>query len=131
MGRKKRLWHPAYFDHVVVRGNNRQVIFTEKQDFQEFFRAINYVYDQYPFELLAYCLMNNHYHLLIRSRTPLSKTMMMLNRRYLYWPSLRKSLLFRHGVNGTRATRGEPLHPPKSSAYKNSSRKRTRALPIF
>lgn len=82
MGRKKRLWHPAYFDHVVVRGNNRQVIFTEKQDFQEFFRALNYVYDQYPFELLAYCLMNNHYHLLIRSRTPLSKTMMMLNRRY-------------------------------------------------
>lgn len=30
----------------------------------------------------AYCLMNNHYHLLIRSRTPFSKTMMLLNRRY-------------------------------------------------
>lgn len=82
MGRKRRLWHPHYFDHVVMRGNNRQVIFAEQQDFTEFFRALHYVYDQYPFELLAYYLMNNHYHLLIRSATPLSKTMMLLNRRY-------------------------------------------------
>ena len=82
MGRNKRLWHPNYYDHVVVRGNNRQVIFAEQQDFAEFFRALHYVADKYPFELLAYCLMNNHYHLLIRSKTPLSKTMMMLNRRY-------------------------------------------------
>lgn len=82
MGRTKRLWHPDYFDHVVVRGNNRQVIFAEQQDFAEFFRALHYVYDQYPFELIAFCLMNNHYHLLIRSETPLSKTMMLLNRRY-------------------------------------------------
>ncbi|MER1957476.1 MAG: transposase [Solibacillus sp.] len=82
MGRKKRLWHPQYFDHVVMRGNNRQVIFAEQQDFAEFFRALHYTYDKYPFELLAYCLMNNHYHLLILSKTPLSKTMMLLNRRY-------------------------------------------------
>lgn len=82
MGRIKRQWHPHYFDHVVVRGNNRQVIFKEAEDFAEFLRVLHYVYDQYPFTLLSYCLMNNHYHLLIRSHTPLSKTMMMINRRY-------------------------------------------------
>lgn len=82
MGRKKRQWHPHYFDHIVVRGNNRQIIFNEAEDFAEFFRVLDYVHDQFPFTMLAYCLMNNHYHLLIRSETPLSKTMMMINRRY-------------------------------------------------
>lgn len=82
MGRTKRKWHPHYFDHVVVRGNNRQVIFHEAADFAEFFRILHYVHSQNPFTLLAYCIMNNHYHLLIRSETPLSKSMMMINRRY-------------------------------------------------
>lgn len=82
MGRGRRLWHPHYFDHVVVRGNNRQVIFREAEDFAMFIRVLHYVHGQYPFQLLAYCLMNNHFHLLIRTETPLSKTMMMINRRY-------------------------------------------------
>lgn len=82
MGRLKRKWHPRYFDHVVVRGNNRQHIFKEPADFAEFFRVLHYVYDRAPFTLIAYCLMNNHFHMLIRSDIPLSKIMMRINRRY-------------------------------------------------
>lgn len=45
-------------------------------------RAFNYTYSKYPFTLLAYCIMTNHYHLLIRSEVDLSKVMAYINRRY-------------------------------------------------
>lgn len=44
MGRIKRKWSPYYFDHIVVRGNNRQAIFKEAADFAEFFRVLHYVH---------------------------------------------------------------------------------------
>ncbi|WP_449441886.1 transposase [Ureibacillus acetophenoni] len=43
---------------------------------------LHYVYDKYSYTLVAYCLMNNDFHLLIRSEVPLSKVMMVINRRY-------------------------------------------------
>lgn len=83
MPRKKRIWSPYHFNHVVMRGNNRQNIFNTPQDIHEFFRIIYYTYHKYPFTLVAYCIMSNHYHLLIRSpEVPLGKIMAIINRRY-------------------------------------------------
>lgn len=49
----------------------------------EFFRVMHYSYMKHPFTLLAYCVMTNHYHLLIRSpEAPLGKVMGHINRRY-------------------------------------------------
>lgn len=83
MPRKKRSWNPTLFYHVVMRGNNRQIIFQNEEDYAEFFRSMHYTYDQYTFHLVAYCMMNNHYHLLIRSpNEPLGKVMGTINKRY-------------------------------------------------
>ncbi|MFD1929302.1 transposase [Sporosarcina siberiensis] len=83
MARKNRIWNPRYFDHVIMRGNNRQDIFRTKADFDEFFRVLHYAYMKYPFQIVAYCIMTNHYHLLIRSpEVPLGKIMALINRRY-------------------------------------------------
>ena len=83
MPRRKRFWHPHLFFHVVMRGNNRQNIFNEQSDMNEFFRVLAYVFDKYPFTIISYCIMTNHYHLLIRSsEVPLSKIMMLVNKRY-------------------------------------------------
>ncbi len=66
-----------------MRGNNRQPIFGSHRDKLEMMRIFHYVYDKSPFEILAYCFMTNHYHLLIKSqRDPLSKIMALINRRY-------------------------------------------------
>lgn len=71
------------FNHVVMRGNNRQDIFKDKADVAEFFRVLHYSYMKHPFTLSAYCIMTNHYHLLIRSpEAPLGKVMALINRRY-------------------------------------------------
>lgn len=83
MPRKQRIWYPNRFYHIVMRGNNRQTIFSNQEDVREFFRVLQYVYDKIPFSMVAYCLMNNHYHLLLRSpKEPLSTLMMHVNRRY-------------------------------------------------
>jgi REP element-mobilizing transposase RayT len=66
-----------------MRGNNRQNIFINDGDFTLFFRALHYAYSKYPFHIIAYCIMNNHYHLLIRStEAPLSDIMALVNKRY-------------------------------------------------
>lgn len=83
MARKNRRWDPNKFDHVVMRGNNRQNIFSNKADMKELIRIFHYAHMKHPFTLIAYCMMTNHYHLLIRSpEVPLGKIMALINRRY-------------------------------------------------
>ena len=83
MGRNRRIWNPDAYEHVVMRGNNRQAIFQEEADKAAFFRILTYVHTKHPFTILAYCLMTNHYHMLLRSpEVPLGKVMALINKRY-------------------------------------------------
>lgn len=83
MGRMRRIWQPEVYYHVTMRGNNRQNIFLNDGDFALFFRSLHFAYSKYPFTIIAYCIMNNHYHLLIRSmEVPLSSVMALVNKRY-------------------------------------------------
>ncbi len=83
MVRRKRNWHPNGFYHIIVRGNNRQNIFRGDQDVNEYYRILNYVFDKYPFDIFAYCIMTNHLHFLLKSpNVPIGKLMMPINRRY-------------------------------------------------
>lgn len=83
MGRNPRIWTPEIFEHVVMRGNNKQTLFKSKADVNAFFRILEYTYSKHPFTIVAYCLMTNHYHLLIRSpEVPLGKIMAIINKRY-------------------------------------------------
>jgi len=54
--------------HVINRGNNRQRVFAKKGDFDAFLAAIAELKERKPFELYGYCLLDNHFHLLIRPR---------------------------------------------------------------
>lgn len=83
LARKKRIWSPHHFFHIVMRGNNRQSIFNNEVDFREFFRVVQYAHQKYSFTIISYCIMTNHYHLLIQSpEVPLGKVMAIINRRY-------------------------------------------------
>ncbi|AQQ54088.1 transposase [Planococcus lenghuensis] len=80
---RKRTFHPSSYYHVIMRGNNRQPIFSSKEDMFELRRAFLHVYHRYPFQMLAFCFMTNHYHLLIKTDgAPLHKIMALVNRRY-------------------------------------------------
>jgi putative transposase len=65
--------------HVINRGNNRQPVFLKAGDFEAFLKALADLKERRPFELYGYCLLTNHFHLLIRvAETPISRIMQSL-----------------------------------------------------
>ena len=52
--------------HVISRGNNRATVFHDAQDYDHFGELIAAAGERRPIRLLAYCLMPNHIHLVLR-----------------------------------------------------------------
>jgi putative transposase len=83
MGRKRRAWNKHSFYHIVSRRNHREALFLDQGDFKTFFHILGRIYHKYPFELPCFCLMTNHYHLMLRSKEhSISTIMSLLNKRY-------------------------------------------------
>jgi REP element-mobilizing transposase RayT len=53
--------------HITSRGNAKEVIFLLEKDFTDFLGVLGLVVKRYHFILPAYCLMKNHYHLLMET----------------------------------------------------------------
>jgi REP element-mobilizing transposase RayT len=87
MARKPRIEYEGAFYHIITRGNQRQKIFKDPVDYQQYLQFLTIYKNRYSFFLYAYVLMGNHVHLLIETReTPLSKILQGLNQRYtLYY----------------------------------------------
>lgn len=76
MGRPERIHIPGRIHHVMARGNGGQAIFTQPNDWHEFTTVLASVKRTSDFSLHAYCLMPNHFHLLLKTgNDPLSKFM--------------------------------------------------------
>lgn len=69
MGREKRINQPGFIYHVINRGNNRQAVFFDEEDFLKYLGLLYRFKKKYEFKLFAYCLMTNHVHLLIKVGT--------------------------------------------------------------
>ncbi|WP_233189638.1 transposase [Sporosarcina sp. P7] len=82
MARRKRNWRPSVYYHVVMRGNNRQNIYSTEEDMLHLMRCIGHASIDYHFTVVAFCIMTNHYHILIQSEDNLSKIMRHINRKY-------------------------------------------------
>jgi REP element-mobilizing transposase RayT len=69
--------------HVVARGNERRLIYRDDNDRATFLELLALTLERHGWQLLAYCLMGNHYHLLVRTQNPdLARGMHYLNARY-------------------------------------------------
>lgn len=92
MGRQARQLSATGIYHVVFRGINRQHLFEGESDFNYFLEGLQHLKSEIEFEIHAYCLMNNHVHLLIREKQVgdislimkrlLTKYAMYFNRKY-------------------------------------------------
>lgn len=73
--------------HIILRGNAKQDIFLDKQDFGKFLKEICNTKEKYQYELYAYCLMTNHVHLILHDKNDnLSKALQSLTVSYSsYW----------------------------------------------
>ncbi len=86
MPRQARQKSESGIYHIMLRGINRQQIFEDDDDCQEFLCALKAAKAISGFQLFAYCLMGNHVHLLLKTGAePLEQLMKRLAGRYVYW----------------------------------------------
>ncbi len=82
MARKPRIEIPGFY-HIVNRGVEQRVIFEESEDYEYFEELMCFYAKSYGVVVHNYCLMGNHYHLLIEiTQDNLSKFMRQLNMNY-------------------------------------------------
>lgn len=86
MASKRRVWEPHAIYHVTTRGNRKEEIFRDEQDFRVYLRILEdtiIYYSYLNYQILTYCLMSNHVHLLIKTDSePLKRFMARLNSMY-------------------------------------------------
>lgn len=65
--------------HIIFRGNDKQDIFYDTQDYKKYLKEMKNTKEKYQYEILAYCLMSNHVHLIVFDKNDnLSKSMQSL-----------------------------------------------------
>jgi len=95
MARPLRLEYPGAVYHVMARGHERSPIYRDDEDRQRFLGDLARVVEEMRFVVHAYCLMTNHYHMLIETPVAnLAAGMHRLNARYS------QAFNFRHGRTG-------------------------------
>ncbi|MFZ3576953.1 transposase [Virgibacillus sp. DJP39] len=91
--RKPRIWVPNSFYHISCRGNRKDTLFRNDEDYDAFLQILNYVHEKTSFEIASYCFMSNHYHLQLRSKEhSISKVMALINKRYANYFNIRHIL---------------------------------------
>ena len=82
MARKPRIERVGFY-HIVNRGVARGTIYKYREDFIKFLKIIEEASREYSFEIYSYCVMSNHYHLLLKTtQENLSLFMQKINSRY-------------------------------------------------
>ncbi|MCK4905205.1 transposase [bacterium] len=64
MSRIARVVVPEYPHHIIQRGNRRQKVFFNEGDYEEYLRLLNNYSLRFKVDILSYCLMPNHIHLI-------------------------------------------------------------------
>lgn len=82
MPRKDRITDAGFY-HIINRGVERRNIFLEPEDYDVFLKILNEVFIQSKIKLHSFCLMTNHYHLLIETTEKnISESMRKVNSKY-------------------------------------------------
>jgi REP-associated tyrosine transposase len=83
MARPLRIEFEGATYHVTSRGNRREQIVRDDHDRQRWLDWVERVVERYRWELFAFCLLDNHYHLFLSTPLPnLSAGMLTLNGSY-------------------------------------------------
>jgi REP-associated tyrosine transposase len=95
MTRPPRLQAPGAIYHVVTRGIRKAEIFTDVRDRVRFLQLLGHNVELLRWRCHSYCLMTNHYHLLVETpNANISVGMHRLNGVYAKWFN------WRHGYEG-------------------------------
>ncbi len=84
MPRLPRSYIKTSFLHVMTQGINKSYIFEKEEDIKQYIKIMKNLSKEQEIEIIAYCIMNNHAHILIKTEDlrELSKYMQRLNTSY-------------------------------------------------
>ena len=129
MGRQLRILIPGAVYHVTSRGNERKNIFRDDMDRNMLLKTIGEVKNRYDFKILAFVLMNNHYHFVLKTEKPNLPVIMQhlntsygiyFNRKYRrnghLFQSRYHSVLVEYGPNIKEVVRYVHLNPIRVNA---------------
>lgn len=86
MPRPLRVQFPGAIYHLMNRGVRGELLYTDDQEHAHFLWLLQEACHRYKWLLRTYCLMSNHYHLLVTTTQPtLSRGMQWLNGCYAQW----------------------------------------------
>ena len=90
MARPIRIEFAGAFYHVTSRGDRREAIYEDDTDRFRFLEVLGYVVERFNWRCHAYCLMTNHYHLVVETVDGnLSNGMRQLNGVFTQWSNRR------------------------------------------
>jgi putative transposase len=93
---RHRLWIEAACYHVLNRGHARETIFHDDDDRTYFLHLLARYRDRFGFRLYHYCLMSNHFHLLLQLPEARSLSRLLAGLLVAYWHHYRR----RYGLVG-------------------------------
>ena len=93
MPRISRIIVPGFPHHITQRGNNRAVVFFDDEDRQVYLKLLAAYARRYALKILAYCLMDNHIHLLVvpETETALARGIGLTNLVYTQYLNRKRS----------------------------------------
>jgi REP element-mobilizing transposase RayT len=93
MARPLRINYENAVYHIFARGNRKEDIFYSDEDKRLFQEKMNKTFQKYSLICYTYCLLDNHYHLFLKTpKANLSKAMHYLNVSYANYFSARYRL---------------------------------------
>jgi len=95
MSRPLRIEYPDAWYHIMNRGRRHEAVFEDKDDYAMFLALLQETIEIFHIKVSAYCLMQNHYHMLIQTpESNISRSMRHING--VYTQRFNK----RHGYDG-------------------------------
>ncbi len=72
--------------HIMLRGINRQDLFEDNEDREKFIETIGFYKEKSGYKIYAYCLMNNHVHILLEEeKEPIALIMKRISSSFVYY----------------------------------------------
>jgi REP element-mobilizing transposase RayT len=91
VARPLRIEYPGAFYHVTSRGNERRTVFQSNRDREKYLSYLESAHERYGAVIHVYCLMGNHYHLLLETpRGNLSKILHYINGAYTTYFNIKR-----------------------------------------
>ena len=92
MARQLRINYPGAFYHVTSRGNEQKAVFKSKRDREKFLEYLETATLRYNAVVHVYCLMDNHYHILLETPSGnLPQIMRHINGAYTTYFNVKRS----------------------------------------